>query len=242
MYTAAGRGHPPFGRGAARPLTRARAPRPVNTPTHVIASLALLGRRGDAPRTAAAAAGAVLPDVPIFALFVVARLVLGQPSSEIWTRTYFEPGWQLAVDLLHSVPLALAGLGLARWRGNGAAQALFASMLLHSALDLPVHTDDAHRHLLPVSDWRFHSPISYWDPRSYGREVAVVEIGAALLLAVRVYRMLRSRVARAAIAATALLYAAGAVVLLRPCLGLPWLAALGTEDPRCAPPGRAAPR
>ena len=208
----------------------------MNTPTHVIASLALLGRRGDAGRTAAAAAGAVLPDVPIFVLFVVARAVLGQPSSEIWTRTYFQPGWQLAVDLLHSVPLALLGLAVARWRGHAAAQALFASMLLHSALDLPVHTDDAHRHLLPVSDWRFHSPISYWDPRSHGREVAAVEIAAALALSARVYGILRSRVARTVLAATALVYAAGAVVLLRPCLGLPWLAALGTDDPRCPPP------
>ena len=212
----------------------------MNTPTHVIASLALLGRRGDPTRNAAAAVGAVLPDVPIFVLFAVARVVLRQASSEIWTRTYFEPGWQLAVDLLHSVPLALVGLGLARWRGHGAVQALFASMLLHSALDLPVHTDDAHRHLLPLSDWRFHSPISYWDPRSHGREVAAVEIAAALALSVRVYRMLRSRAARAVVAATALLYAAGAVVLLRPCLGLPWLAALGTDDPRCAPPAAPA--
>jgi hypothetical protein len=212
----------------------------VNTPTHVLASLALLGRRGDGPRNVAAAAGAVLPDVAIYVLFVVARLVLGQPSSRIWTRTYFEPGWQLAVDLLHSVPLALAGLALARLRGHRVAAALCASMLLHSALDLPVHTDDAHRHFLPVSGWRFHSPLSYWDPRSHGREVAAVEIALSLALAVRVFRLLTNRAARGAVAATAVVYAAGATVLLRPCLVLPWLATLTTRDGRCAPPAEDA--
>ena len=205
----------------------------MNTPTHALVSLALLGRRAEPRRNGAAALGAALPDLPIFVLFVVARFVLGQSSSQVWTRTYFEPGWQLAVDALHSVPLALAGMLVARWRGSAAGGALFASMLLHSALDIPVHTDDAHRHFLPFSDWRFHSPISYWDPRSSGREVALVEICVALALAVRVYRLLTSRVARGAVAATALVYVAGATVLLRPCLGLPWLAALGTTDPRC---------
>ncbi len=202
----------------------------------MLLSVAALGRRGDSARNAAAAAGALLPDVPIFVLFVVARLVLGRSSSEIWTRTYFEPGWQLAVDLLHSVPLAVAGFALARWRTSRVSQVFFASMLLHSALDIPVHTDDAHRHFLPLSGWRFHSPISYWDPRSHGRQVAMVEIAAALVLSVRVFRLLGSRAARALVGGLALVYAAGAVVLLRPCLGLPWLAALGTDDPRCPAP------
>ena len=200
----------------------------------MLVSLAALGRRGDGARNRAAALGAALPDVPIFVLFFVARFALGQPSSEIWTRTYFEPGWQLAVDLLHSVPLAAVGLAAARWRGRAAWQALFASMLLHSALDIPVHTDDAHRHFLPLTSWRFHSPVSYWDPQSYGRQVAVVEIAAALALSVRAFRLLTSRAARGAVAAMAVVYAVGATVLLRPCLSLPWLASLAGDDGRCA--------
>lgn len=206
----------------------------------MLVSVAALGRRGDGRRNGLAAAGAVIPDLPIFVLFLVARLALGQPASEIWTRTYFEPGWQLAVDLAHSMPLAIAGLVVARWRGRAAWQALFASMLLHSALDLPVHTDDAHRHFLPLTNWRFHSPLSYWDPRSHGREVAALEIAGALALSVRTFRLLSSRAARGLVAATAVVYAAGAAVLLRPCLSLPWLASLAGDDGRC-PPGRARP-
>jgi hypothetical protein len=205
----------------------------VNTPTHVLVSLAALGRRGDGRRNAAAVAGSVLPDLPIFVLFVVARYALGQPAAEIWTRTYFEPGWQLAVDLVHSIPLALAGLAFARWRNSVVWQALFASALLHSALDFPVHTDDAHRHFLPLGGWRFHSPVSYWDPRSHGRQVALVEIAAALALSVRAFRLLTSRAARGLVAATAVVYGAGATLLLRPCLSLPWLASLAGGDGRC---------
>ena len=199
----------------------------------MLVSIATLGRRGDGRRNTAAALGAILPDVPLFVLFVAARFAMGQPSSEIWTRTYFEPGWQLAVDVAHSVPLALAGLALARWRGHAAWQALFGSMLLHSALDLPVHTDDAHRHFLPVTSWRFHSPVSYWDPRDYGRQVALAEITAALALSVRVFRLLTSRAARAMVGAMAVVYLAGATMLMRHCITMPWLASLAGPDDRC---------
>ncbi len=42
-------------------------------------------------------------------------------------------------------------------------------------MDLPVHHDDGHRHFFPLSDWRFASPVSYWDPEHYGRIVGTAE-------------------------------------------------------------------
>jgi hypothetical protein len=53
---------------------------------------------------------------------------------------------------------------------------LFASMVLHSLGDLPIHHDDAHRHFFPFSEYCFISPISYWDPRYHGTIVSLVEI------------------------------------------------------------------
>lgn len=241
VYTPGAPRHSPNGEGRRRLARGDPDPAPVNTPTHALVSLAALGRRGDRARNAAAVLGAVLPDLPIFVLFVVARYALGQPSGVIWTRTYFEPGWQLAVDVAHSVPLALVGLAVAHARQSGPGRALFASLVLHSALDFPVHTDDAHRHFLPLSTWRFHSPVSYWDPRAYGREVAAVEIAASLVLAVRGYRIVTARLARAAVVTTALVYLVGALVLFRPCVGMPWLAAALGGDPRCAPAARTGP-
>ena len=75
-------------------------------------------------------------------------------------------------------------------------------MALHAAADLLVHADDAHRHLWPLSDWRFASPVSYWDPRHHGAWFAPVECVAALamLAAVRRRAGRRTRVALAALA------------------------------------------
>ena len=53
---------------------------------------------------------------------------------------------------------------------------LFGSMLLHFACDLPLHHDDAHRHFLPLSLWRFESPVSYWDPKRFGWITAPLEM------------------------------------------------------------------
>ena len=58
--------------------------------------------------------------------------------------------------------------------------------LLHLSLDFPLHADDAHRHFWPVTDWRFASPVSYWDPQAYGLIGAAIEtvvaLGATLVL------------------------------------------------------------
>ena len=56
----------------------------------------------------------------------------------------------------------------------------FVSMATHCLADLPLHNDDAHRHFFPLSDWRFESPVSYWDPRHSGAYVAAAEIAMVL--------------------------------------------------------------
>lgn len=51
-------------------------------------------------------------------------------------------------------------------------------MIGHSLLDIPVHNDDAHRHFFPLTDYKFISPLSYWDVNHHARIVA----GAEMLL------------------------------------------------------------
>ena len=69
------------------------------------------------------------------------------------------------------------------------AIAFFCSVLLHCGVDLALHHDDAHRHFFPLSDWRYASPVSYWDPRRLGRLGALLEvcsvIGGSFVLARR---------------------------------------------------------
>jgi len=205
----------------------------VNTPSHAILNLALLGRTGRPARNVPVVLGALLPDVPIVFLYAFATLVLRQPSELIWSKTYFEPVWQTLVDVPHSFPLIAAGWAVARWRKATWWELLFASMFLHSVLDYPVHTDDAHRHFFPLSGYRFDSPVSYWDPARYGREVALVEIALVLAAGVRVFGLLRRRASRVVLVAVGAFYVAGAGVLLRPCLVLPWPGMVLTDDGRC---------
>lgn len=57
----------------------------------------------------------------------------------------------------------------------------FALLFPHSVMDFFVHADDAYAHFYPWSMWRFHSPVSYWNPAHYGQYVSAVEILFALV-------------------------------------------------------------
>jgi len=96
---------------------------------------------------------------------------------------------------------------------------LLASASLHMLCDLPVHHDDGHRHFLPISNWRFESPVSYWDPEHFGLVFAALELIFALAGLVYVIRKGEMPTRRFAIG-TLMIYAIGiallAFVLSRP--------------------------
>ena len=66
-------------------------------------------------------------------------------------------------------------------------------MLLHCAFDLPLHHDDAHRHFLPISNWRYQSPVSYWDPAHAGALGAGLEVACVLGASVVLWRRFEQR-------------------------------------------------
>jgi hypothetical protein len=165
----------------------------VKTPGHLVVNTAALHAIAPAAAgddvVAGIALGAVLPDVPIMALYAWAKLVRRIDDDErIWRELYPTPWFLALVHGLHSLPLSLliGALGFAiaspfvAWAG--------ASMLLHAAADFPIHGEDAHRHLWPFSDARFVSPLSYWDVRRHARVVAAFEcalvVGCAGALAI----------------------------------------------------------
>jgi hypothetical protein len=182
----------------------------------MVASLLLLGRGPHPELLAPIAVGAVLPDSPMLIFYAWERGVLGTAERVIWSSSYWDPGWQAAIDSLNSLPLIALGL-LLSWRlGAPRMLALFASMALHCLCDLAVHHDDAHRHLFPFSDWRFASPVSYWDPAHHGRifagfEIVGVLVGSAWLA--RRSRQLGLRLLLAAICGVYALYIAWAIVV-----------------------------
>ena len=147
----------------------------MNTPAHLVVNLAVLGRGAPEGAMRWVAAGALLPDLPMFAFYAWQRLVVGSVDSHIWSVAYFEPVWQRLFDAFNSVPIfAALGLAALALRQSGPAW-MCASVLLHALGDAFVHREDGHRHLWPLADWRFESPVSYWDTAHHGALGAGVE-------------------------------------------------------------------
>ncbi|MEO0408095.1 MAG: hypothetical protein AAF289_12165 [Cyanobacteria bacterium P01_A01_bin.135] len=178
----------------------------MNTPAHIVLNLLFLGR-ADQGVALPVICGAILPDLPMFVFYGIQKL-RGIPERVIWRQSYYEPGWQNFIDLFNSIPLILVGLGIAWWLGSRSGILLAVSMLLHIAGDLPLHHDDGHRHFFPLSDWRFESPVSYWDPNHYGGIVTVIEVLAVIVGCALLLMGHRSFGARLAVGAIAALYMA----------------------------------
>ncbi|WP_419938960.1 hypothetical protein [Candidatus Palauibacter sp.] len=185
----------------------------MTTPAHAALSLIVLGRseRNALP----VALGAVAPDAPMLVFYLWERLVRGVSEGRIWSERYFDPGWQVVFDIPSSIPLLVialcillvlvgrrstagripsAGVAATPRTARLTAWTLFvASMILHALGDLPLHREDAHRHFFPVSDWRFTSPVSYWDPAHYGGYAAAGEVVLVLAVSVFLFRAYRGR-------------------------------------------------
>ncbi|MEM8770187.1 MAG: hypothetical protein AAGD92_00935 [Pseudomonadota bacterium] len=162
----------------------------MNTPTHLIVALAALARKNNsARRNLAVAAGALAPDLSIFVFYFWAKIVRAMPEAQIWRDAYWREPWQTLGAVSNSVPLMAVLLVLSYWRRAPLLGVFALAGLIHVALDFPVHADDAHRHFWPLTQWRFHSPVSYWDPSHYGVIGGAIEllllIGTAFVLWVR---------------------------------------------------------
>lgn len=178
----------------------------MNTPAHLVLNLALVPNRRWAGCALAVLAGALLPDAMMFVFYGYQKFVAGIPESAIWRQAYFDPAWQALFDVFNSIPVILS-LGLVGfWRRSLFLEALAASMLVHCLLDLPLHHDDGHRHFFPLSDWRFESPVSYWDPRYFGDVFAVVEITLVGVAMVVIWRSAKPRWVKAVAVLTASVY------------------------------------
>ena len=192
----------------------------MNTPAHAVLNLVLLGATKEPRRAPPVLVGAVLPDLPIVVLYAYERL-RGMSEAWIWRTAYYDPRWQAVIDALHSFPLILAVLGAALVLKWPRLVLLCASMLLHAVVDFFLHHDDAHRHFFPLLDWRFASPVSYWDPRYFGNVMVPAEAIAVVAACVLIARTTPSPLVRSVVAGIALLYLALLVFAFHTWAGLP---------------------
>lgn len=156
----------------------------MNSPTHSFLALALLSKSGDTKRNWAVFIGALIPDAAVYVWFIWQIFIKGENQRRIWRELYFEPPMQLFIAPFNSIPL-FAAIALLGWwqRGRlfGKALLFFAlAALIHIATDFPVHNHDAYRHFWPFSDWRFISPLSYYEAAHHAHWVAPIEMLIAL--------------------------------------------------------------
>lgn len=164
----------------------------MNTPSHAIINLAIFSHLSLPRANFAILFGSVLPDLPIFGFYVWAKYWRQLPAKQMWSSTYFQPGWQNLFHGFHSFPLIAIGWIIAYAFNWKIAQIVFLSAFFHCLFDFPVHNSDAHRHFFPVSDYRFISPVSYWDPKHYGAIGSLVELICILVSTARIFPIVDS--------------------------------------------------
>ena len=167
----------------------------------MLTAAALLTKSDDPRRNWAVVAGALLPDLSIFVLVGWARLIEQIPHRQIWREVYWQEPWQTLSAMSNSFVIwaivALAGYILG-WR---IVMFLAAAVLVHLSLDFPFHASDAHKHFWPLSDWRFHSPLSYWNDAHHGRWVGMLELGVVLASMAVLWCRFQNRIVRSALVA-----------------------------------------
>lgn len=175
--------------------------------TAALAHLGGGGRRVPALRPGALLLGSVMPDVPLILLtgrYMSRRIGPNQAPGQLfgseYDALYFnDPLWISGHNLFHTPPLVLLYLllGFLLWRhGRRGGDLLFwfaAGCALHAGVDILTHHNDGPLLLYPFN-WqlRFMSPLSYWDPAHYGRQVSAFEHGMDLLILVGFIRRWRA--------------------------------------------------
>lgn len=192
------------------------------TQTHLLLAAAILAHPGRKRRNLAALLGALIPDLSIYALFALATFA-GIPQATLWSETYWSEPWQTLSKISNSAPLyatfmvfafflATPDDGRSRWQSLPVIFSLAA--LIHLLTDFTVHNEDAHIHFWPLSEWRFYSPLSYWDRDHYGTFVSLFEWALGLTLATVLFSRFKNKNLRMTLLISITLYIAGPLFFL----------------------------
>ncbi len=155
-------------------------------------------------RGAALLWGSVLPDLPLILISLVCGLLDWRSGLEFGSEAFFESSkmgklfndwffnnpWVISAQSLFHSPVLLSVYGLTAyflWTKKVKTMAwlfwLVCSCFFHSLIDILVHHNDGPLLLFPFSwTFRFHSPVSYWDPNYYGIPFGLFEHTLDLLL------------------------------------------------------------
>ena len=176
------------------------------TPSHAVYGLAFFGKANDMKRNIAVTLGGIAPDSITFLFFIVNHFLMGYSSEMMWDDMFFNSTWRPFINLSHSLILLpfLAFVGY--YYGKRLMMFFFMSATVHAMFDFCVHTQDAYAHFWPLSHWRFISPLSYYDPQSYGNVVGLFDSIIVLALITYVWHHSHNKYWRGMFACLALLY------------------------------------
>lgn len=160
----------------------------MNTVTHAIVASTLLSKKGAGKLNWVVLIGALLPDASIFIFYFWAKIIQQTPERIIWTELYWQQPWQTIGAVSNSIPLALALLGLGLLKHSRLLIIFSCAILSHFLLDFPFHADDAHQHFWPLTRWRFHSPLSYWDIAHHASSVIILELSIIGLCCIALWK------------------------------------------------------
>ncbi len=145
------------------------------------------------------AVGAALPDMSAFAAAAYYFDEFGSmPREQLLNAIYFTGPFGTTGSALHSI-IPVGGLLALYWvlrLGRFDRRRVLLWFLLgwagHTVVDFLTHVDDLRLLFWPLSDWRWASPVSYYNPRYYGREFMLVSHASMLvIMAVLLRRRLR---------------------------------------------------
>ncbi len=147
----------------------------MNTPAHLLIGAALFGKRDNIRLLGGALLGGLLPDVSLYLLAGFSIFILNISPNVVFGELYFSDTWQTIFSIDNSFFVWGILLAIAIKSQSKFFIALTTSAVLHVVSDFALHHDDARAHLWPLSDWRFESPISYWDSNHHAFYVIPVE-------------------------------------------------------------------
>lgn len=162
------------------------------TSSHAVYSWALARKtenseEDNGKRTLAFVLGALFPDTPTYIFFLVCGVILGYPGEKLWGDMYFNSEWSIPITLTHSFIIWLILIAFSSYFASKLLKWFSISALFHAMVDFCVHTDDAYRHFYPFSDWKFKSPISYYNPTEWGLYVGAFDSILVITLLVYLY-------------------------------------------------------
>lgn len=129
--------------------------------------------------------GAIAPDLPLYFLSFGTYLyyvqIMGWPASSafryMFDTLYFESMlWIGLHNTLHAPLVVITGLLISSRQQWRSLYYFFLACALHSVVDVLTHHNDGPVLFFPL-DWqyRFSSPVSYWDPAHYGQYFTIFE-------------------------------------------------------------------